>query len=195
MPDNQPRGQVPRGRARTIREIPPVADSYPHSYLYDESSRMLRVGDGEFGPVEQSVFAFTVSGYQVIPSWLAYRMREGAGRASSPLDRLRPETWTAAMTEELLSLIWVLEATVAAQPELTSLLHCVLASSLIAAANLPTPTAADRAAPDGEAEDDDSAETSPYTRDFWREREAKLKKVTPQDEDSTAIVRELREES
>lgn len=193
-PEGQPHGQVPRGRARTIREIPVGSDRYPHSYLYEEGSRVLRVGDGEFGPVESFVFEFSVSGYKVIPSWLAYRMREGAGRTSSPLDSLRPETWTATMTEELLSLIWVLEATVAAQPELAALLGRVLASSLIFAAELPAPTAADRAAPSGEPSGDEADEATSYTPDFWRQRESRLKKVTPQEEDSTLVVREMRDE-
>jgi hypothetical protein len=151
------------------------------------------VGDGEFGPVERAVFEFSISGFKVIPSWLAYRMQEGAGRTSSPLDGLRPERWTATMTEELLQLIWVLEATVAAQPELAALLERVLNGPLFSASELPSPTEADRAAP-GTTAPDESEEASPYTLDFWRQREKRLKKVTPQEEDSTKVVREMREE-
>ena len=154
---------------------------------------LLRVGDGEFGPVERSVFEFSVSGYKVIPSWLSYRMRAGAGRTSSTLDSLRPETWTAAMTEELLRLIWILEATVAAQHELATLLDRVLAGRLLPSAELPTPTAAERAAPGGEPTEEAEA-ASQYTPDFWQQRKKRLKKVTPQEEDSTLVVREMREE-
>ena len=194
VPAGQAPGNIPRGRARTIQEIPADHDSYPHSYFYEEESRVLRVGDGELGPVEPSVFEFSVSGYKVIPSWLSYRMRAGAGRTSSPLDSLRPETWTAAMTEELLRLIWILEATVAAQPELAALLDRVLAGQLLTSTELPTPTAADRAAPGGEPTGEEAEGASPYTPDFWRQREKRLKKVTPQEEDSTLVVREMREE-
>jgi hypothetical protein len=185
---------VPQGRARTIREIPSDHDGYPHSYLYDEENCVLRVGDGEFGPVQSPVFEFSISGYKVIPSWLSYRMRAGAGRTSSPLDSLRPEMWTATMTEELLRLLWILEATVAAQPELSVLLDRVLASPLLNSAELPVPAAADRAAPGGEPSGEEAEGTSPYTPDFWRQRKERLKKVTPQEEDSTIVVREMREE-
>jgi len=45
-------------------------------------------------------------------------MREGAGRRSSALDRIRPTVWPAAFTEELLRLLWIIENTVALQPAL-----------------------------------------------------------------------------
>jgi hypothetical protein len=194
VPADEPLPNIPRGRARTIRDIPSGPDNYPHSYLYEEESRVLRVGDGEFGPVDRSVFEFDISGYKVVPSWLSYRMRAGAGRVSSPLDSIRPETWTAGMTEELLQLLWVLEATVALQPEMSDLLHRILAGSLLNSAELPTPTSVDRAAPGGEPSGEETAEPSLYTPDFWRKRQERLKKVTPQDEDSTKLVREMREE-
>jgi hypothetical protein len=195
VPEGQARGQIPRGRARMIRAIGTSDADYPHSYLYEATSRLLRVGDGEFGAVEPDVFEFSISGFKVIPSWLAYRMREGAGRNSSPLDDIRPERWTAAMTEELLNLIWVLEFTVGIQPQLSSLLERVLAGPLLASAELPVPTAADRSAPDGPSNVEESEEEPPFTPDFWRQREARLKKITPQEEDSTVVVREMREES
>jgi hypothetical protein len=194
VPAGYPIGQIPRGRARTVREGPSSHDAYPDSYLYDQESRVLHVGDGEFGPVARAVFEFSVSGYRVIPSWLAHRMQEGTGRTSSPLDGLRPEAWTAGMTEELLQLIWILEATVAAQPELAALLERVLIGPLFSGSELPAPTGGDRAAPGGDTVPEESEETSRYTRDFWRQREERLRKVTPQQEDSTIVVREMREE-
>ena len=108
---------------------------------------ILRVGAGEFGPVPRAVWEFSVSGYEVVNGWLGFRMRERSGRKSSPLDALRPAAWTAALTTELLELLWVLEATAAAQPELNSLLAEILAAPLFTAADFPTPTAAERAAP------------------------------------------------
>jgi hypothetical protein len=54
-------------------------------------------------------------------------MRSGAGRKSSPLDDIRPERWTSQLTEELLELLWVLEATVAMFPALAELLESVVA--------------------------------------------------------------------
>ena len=74
-------------------------------------------------------------------------MKDGAGRHSSPLDKIRPERWTPAFTEEFLELLWVLEATVAMHPALESLLGRVVAGPTFTAAELPAPTNAERAAP------------------------------------------------
>ena len=35
------------------------------------------------------VWGFSVSGFQVVKSWLGYRMREGTGRRSSSLHEIR----------------------------------------------------------------------------------------------------------
>ncbi len=115
---------------------------------------MLRVGAGEFAPVSPAVWTFSVSGYEVLKSWLAFRMKARSGRKSSPLDDIRPAAWTAALTQELMELLWVLEATVAAQPESNALLAEILAAPLFAARDLPSPTAAERKPP----EEDDKAE-------------------------------------
>ena len=80
-------------------------------------------------------------------------MKSRSGRKSSPLDEIRPAAWTAALTTELLELLWVLEATVAAQPELNALLSEILTSPLFTAADFPTPIAAERNAPGDEPDD------------------------------------------
>lgn len=91
------------------------------------------------------VWDFSVSGLQVVNSWLAYRELERSGRKSSPLDDIRPECWDFA--EELLELLWVLEATIELQPRGESLLLEVCASPLFASDELPTPSAAERKPP------------------------------------------------
>lgn len=48
------------------------------------------------------VWEFSVSGFKVLQSWLAYRMQKGAGKKSSPLDKIRPAAWR--FDEELLDL-------------------------------------------------------------------------------------------
>lgn len=109
-------------------------------------------------PVEPAVWGFGVSGFEVVRSWLAYRMKEGAGKKSSPLDDLRPERWTAEMTEELQRLLWVLEATVEAFAALEENLDRVLQGDLFEAAELPTSTADERKAPAREETDASSYE-------------------------------------
>jgi hypothetical protein len=151
------RGQLPAGAAKCVKGIPTKADAYPEDFSWTEGATpaegVLRVGAGEFAPVSRAVWEFSVSGYEVVKGWLGFRMKQRSGRKSSPLDDIRPAAWTAALTTELLELLWVLEATVAAQPELNTLLAEILAAPLFTAADFPTPTAAERAAPGEEAED------------------------------------------
>ncbi len=132
-------GSVPPGGALCTKAV--SLDQYPVDFSYDEAARVLRVGDGEFAPVAPEVWTYSVSGLQVVKSWLDYRKRKRAGRRSSPLDDIRPEHWD--FMEELLALLWVLEETVRRQPEGAALLQEVCASALFAAHELPIPTDAE----------------------------------------------------
>lgn len=155
-PDARP-GQVPAGAARCIAAVGTRPEDYPEAFAWTEGATpdagVLRVGKGEFAPVSRAVWEFSVSGYEVVRGWLGFRMKVRSGRKSSPLDEIRPSAWDATLTTELLELLWVLEATVAMQPELDTLLADVLAGPLFAANELPQPTAEERAAPVGEAEE------------------------------------------
>ena len=126
-----PRGLRPRGRIRPARHrctkaVPGDAEGCPEAFRYDGATRTLHVGEGEYAPVAPEVYGFEVSGLKVVQSWLRYRTRNGAGRASSPLDGIRPERWTSRFTTELLDLLWVLEATVEGWPEQVRLLEAVI---------------------------------------------------------------------
>ena len=136
-------GLVPQGEARCTRAV--SQEEYPADFEYDPSTRILRVGDGEFAPVAPEVWEYSVSGLEVVRSWLNYRKREPAGRKSSPLDEIRPERWE--FTEELLELIWVLEATIALEPKGTALLEEVCESDLFTADELPAPVPKERKPP------------------------------------------------
>ncbi len=152
----KPGGQVPAGTAKCRRGISTKIDEYPREFSWLEGATpvdgVLRVGTGEFAPVPRAVWEFSVSGYEVVKSWLGFRMSKRSGKKSSLLDDIRPTAWTAALTTELLELLWILEATIAAQPELNRLLSEILAAPLFSAADFPIPTAAERAAPGGELE-------------------------------------------
>ena len=137
VPGDMGRGVVPNGAARCTKAVPGDADGYPETFAYDDATQILRVGQGEFAPVAPEVYGFEVSGLKVVPSWLKYRMKNGAGRKSSPLDHIRPSRWTSPLTTELLELIWVLEATVAAYPEQARLLEAVVAEDCFRAEELP----------------------------------------------------------
>ena len=129
-------GSVPQGQARCTKAV--SLDNYPKDYFYDPTTQVLRVGDGEFFPVSPAVWDYSVSGLQVVKSWLDRRKLDRSGRKSSPLDDIRPKRWE--FTEELLELLWVLEATLALQPEGAALLEEVCRSQLFSKDELPTPS-------------------------------------------------------
>ena len=137
VPDGQAAGQVPTGKARCIQQVPQTEAGYPEKFGYNFTNQTLFVGSGNFGPVDPEVYEFEVSGLKVVQSWLKYRMKKAGGRQSSPLDKIRPTTWSAEFNRELLELLWVLEATVAGYPEQAELLEAVVNGECFAAAELP----------------------------------------------------------
>jgi hypothetical protein len=139
-PPGAPASGVTPGAARCARAVPGHADGYPASFAYDDGTLTLHVGDGRFAPVAPAAYEFEVSGLKVVQSWLKYRMRDGAGRQSSRLDKeVRPRVWTSQMTTELLELLWVLEASLAGYHEQAQLLEAVASGDCIAAHELPAP--------------------------------------------------------
>jgi hypothetical protein len=147
VPPGERAGRIPRGSARLTKPVAATAAAYPTSHSYDPEKQQLHVGDGVFEPVSKEVRAYSVSGLDVIGSWLDYRMKEGAGRKSSPLDDIRPEAWPAEFDEELLHVLWIIEHTVAMSDDLNETLDRIVAGSTIPGDRLPTPTEAERAAP------------------------------------------------
>jgi predicted helicase len=139
--------RVPQGKARCTVAVPGDADRYPETFSYDEQARELRVGDGSFRPISSDVWSFSVSGLEVVRSWLAYRVGSGAGRKSSPLDDVRPQQWTSEFTEELLQLLWIIEATIEMRSSLDDNLTDVLRSDLFRADEVPQPSSMERRPP------------------------------------------------
>lgn len=133
--------QLPEGPARVIAPI----EAMPEQFAYAIDTQHLIVGTGIFGPVSPEVWEFEVSGLRVVRSWLGYRMKNRKGRKSSPLDDIRPAQWT--QSDELLRLLAILHHTVQVTPTAAKLLDDILASPLIGATDLPTPTPAQRKPP------------------------------------------------
>jgi len=77
---------LPQALARELRPV----TSYPERFHWDARSGTLTIGNGSFGPVDQEVWEFEVSGLKVLQSWLGYRMKAGKGKKSSPLDASVP---------------------------------------------------------------------------------------------------------
>ena len=158
VPEGEPRGRVPRGQARSQVAVPEEPDAYPENYRYDPDTQTLFVGSGEFAPVAPEVYEFEVSGLRVVRSWLGYRMRVRSGRKSSPLDDIGPRQWTAELTRELLTLLWLLEATLELYPAQAELLERLLADPLFTAEELPDVPASARNAPEGPRRSNSSAQ-------------------------------------
>ena len=135
--EDQPRGHVPQGAAKCVKGVPEEPENYPETINYSDVSEILCVGEGVFRPVPREVYEFEVSGLKVVVSWLKYRMKKGAGRKSSPLDKIRPERWTSQFTTELLDLLWVLEGTLKVYPEQARLLEAVIEGDCFRADELP----------------------------------------------------------
>lgn len=135
------------GVAKNLQGVSSDPAQYPEDHAYDTDSQEIRIGDGLFGPVVPEIWEFEVSGLKVVQSWLGYRMKKRAGKKSSPLDDTRPERWTARMTDEFLELLWVLEATLAMEPELSNVLDKIVAGDCFNTTELPTPTNEERRAP------------------------------------------------
>lgn len=116
-----------------------VSKSYPENYRYDAVSQVLKIGELTIEKINPNVWEFNVSGLQVVKSWLDYRMKDGAGNKSSPLDDMRPNVWTKELTQELLEVLWVLEWTVNKYAELDDWLEEVLESPLFEENEIPMP--------------------------------------------------------
>lgn len=147
VPEGRRAGQIPQGAARYEKPIPQTGDGYPERHVFDEAKQELHVGEGVFAPVSPEVRSFSVSGLDVVGSWLDYRMKDGAGRQSSPLDRIRPTVWQEHFTTELLELLWVVEHTVALGPELDELLDAIVAGPVVLATDFPEPADEERKPP------------------------------------------------
>ncbi len=144
VPSGHKPSRIPPRKAKCLKGTPAAPEKYPESFSYDLAGQQLHVGEGVFGPVRQEVWEFSVSGLQVVQSWLAYRMKKGAGKKSSPLDQIRPERWH--FDEELLDLLWVLEHTVDLWPSLAQALDDILSSDLFTAKDFPEPKPEERMA-------------------------------------------------
>lgn len=144
VPPGPKPGRIPLGKAKCQKGTPAAPEDYPETFSYNLAEQQLRVGKGVFSPVRPEVWEFSVSGFQVVHSWLAYRMKKGAGKKSSPLDTIRPKRWR--FDEELLDLLWVLEHTVDLWPALAQALDDILGGDLFTTPDFPEPRPEERGA-------------------------------------------------
>lgn len=107
---------------------------------YDSATETLHIADGVLTGVPNDVWKFEVSGMEVIPKWLGYRMARAAGRAASsdsPLDHIRPTAWAPEWSAELVEIVVALRETLALIPDGVALLEGIIAGPLVTADELP----------------------------------------------------------
>jgi hypothetical protein len=140
--------RVPAGGA-----IPSEPDRMPDVIEYDAAKKRLTVGDGYIEPVAPEVWAYEVSGKQVLRQWFSYRKlnRErpiiGDRRPPSPLGDLQPNHWLAEYTTELLNVLHVLGRLVALEPKQADLLERICAGPLLTDDDLRKARLYDKPAP------------------------------------------------
>lgn len=144
---------LPAGTTKNTKPVPATTEGYPEDYSYEPETLTLTVGEGLFAPVSKEVWDFQVSGLKVVQSWLAYRMKKRKGKASSELDKIRPEKWT--FSRELLEVLAVVEHIVDRTPEAAKLLKEVVDGDLIDSDLFPKPTQAEQAPPKESKESQD----------------------------------------
>lgn len=147
IPSGNKAGKLPPGQARCKVGTPPNPHDYPISFSYSYEKNELYVGSGVFEKVRPQIWEFSVSGLEVVKSWLGYRMRKRAGKHSSELDNIRPRTWE--FDGELLDLLWVLDHTVDLLPDMVKVFSLVLESALFRSSDFPEPTDLERKGPKG----------------------------------------------
>ncbi|HWH22510.1 MAG TPA: type ISP restriction/modification enzyme [Allosphingosinicella sp.] len=125
---------VPKGGA-----IPTTPEGFPDTINYDAAKRRLLVGTGHIDNVAPEVWAYQVSGKNVLRQWFSYRKKNrerpliGDKRPPSPLGEIQPDHWLPEYTSELINVLNVLTLLVALEPKQADLLKRVCEGPLIPA--------------------------------------------------------------
>jgi hypothetical protein len=123
--------RMPKGRMPYVPDegaIPEDPDSMPDAITYDSAARRLYVGNGFVANVDPAVWAYQVSGKQVLLQWFSYRRKTrdrpmiGDRRPQSPLCDIQPDHWLPEYTTELLNVLNVLGLLVDIEPQQAALL-------------------------------------------------------------------------
>jgi hypothetical protein len=158
-----PRDNAPRIPVRGA--IPSAPEPLPDTMDYDPARRRLNIGKGYVENVTPEMWAYEVSGKQVLWHWFSYRRRVrgraiigdrqvrvmgrrsedgrdrtrpiiGDRRPPSPLDSIQPDHWLPEYTTDLLDLLHVLGRLIALEPAQADLLNRICAGPLQSADQL-----------------------------------------------------------
>lgn len=124
--------------------IPSTPDGFPDTLDYDAAKRRLLVGTGYIDNISPAVWAYEVSGKNVLRQWFSYRRRNrerpqiGDKRPPSPLGDIQPDHWLPEYTAELINVLNVLTLLVALEPKQADLLARICEAPLIPSARVTT---------------------------------------------------------
>jgi hypothetical protein len=119
--------------------VPATPDAFPDTIDYDAANQRLKIGTGFIDRVPPAVWAYEVSGKQVLRQWFSYRKRNrerpqiGDRRKPSPLQDIQPDHWLPEYTSELISVLNVLGLLVDLEPKQADLLARIVDGPLIPA--------------------------------------------------------------
>jgi hypothetical protein len=122
--------------------IPGAPEPLPDTMDYDPAKRRLTIGKGFIENVTPEMWAYEVSGKEVLRHWFSYRRRDrsrpiiGDRRPPSPLDSIQPDHWLPEYTSDLLDLLNVLGRLIALEPKQADLLDRICAGRLQSAEEL-----------------------------------------------------------
>lgn len=122
--------------------IPSTPEGFPDTLDYDAAKRRLLVGSGFIDNVPPEVWAYEVSGKQVLRQWFSYRRKDrerpliGDKRPPSPLGDIQPDRWLPEYTSELINVLNVLALLVELEPKQADLLKRICDGPLIPASKL-----------------------------------------------------------
>lgn len=128
---------VPKGGA-----IPSTPEGFPDSLNYDAPKRRLKIGAGHIDNVAPEVWAYEVSGKNVLRQWFSYRKKNrerpqiGDRRPPSPLGDIQPDHWLPEYTSELINVLNVLTLLIELEPKQADLLERVCDGPLIPASKV-----------------------------------------------------------
>lgn len=128
---------IPSGGA-----IPSSPEPLPDTMDYDPATHRLKVGKGYIENVTPEMWAYEVSGKQVLWHWFSYRRRDrtrpiiGDRRPPSPLNSIQPDHWLPEYTTDLLDLLNVLGRLIDLEPKQADLLNRICAGPLRSADEL-----------------------------------------------------------
>jgi hypothetical protein len=117
-------------------------DDFPDALDYDATKQRLKIGTGYIDRVPPAVWAYEVSGKQVLRQWFSYRKKNrerpqiGDKRKPSPLCDIQPDHWLPEYTSELINVLNVLGMLVELEPKQADLLARICDGPLIPASRI-----------------------------------------------------------